>query len=139
VTVERSCDFCGRSYEAQRSSSRFCCSSCRVRSHVGETPASDASGGEVVAMPAAAPVVGAVEEATRRELEAAGRAETALGEAALLLARDLDVSRPGATAAKASCVKQLAATLEGALAGAVKTVDPLEELKAARESKRAAG
>jgi hypothetical protein len=138
--VERSCEFCGRSYEAQRSSSRFCCSSCRVRAHVGETPASDVGvDAAVTALPAPAAVAGAVEAATRKALEKAGRVDTPLGQAALLLARDLDVSRPGATAAKAAVVKQLAASLEGALAGAARAVDPLEELRQAREGARAAG
>jgi hypothetical protein len=140
VTVERSCDFCGELYEAQRSSSRFCCSSCRVRSHVGETPASDVGvDAAVTALPTPAPVVGAVESATRKALEDAGKVETPLGQTALLLARDLDVSRPGATAAKASVAKQLAATLEAVTASAKPAADPLEELRKAREGARAAG
>jgi hypothetical protein len=138
--MHRSCDFCGKTYEAQRSSSRFCGSSCRARMSMGEAPTSPAARVTVIPVDGDAPEEpGAVEAATRKALEDAGKVETPLGQAALLLARDLDVSSPGATAAKASCVKQLAATLEAITAGAKQAEDPLEKLRKERESKRAAG
>src|ERR1044072_6203140 len=107
--MTRACDVCGKSYEAQRASSRYCSSSCRARKAQGATvremrpPAESASESGVVA-------------ATRRELEAAGRLDSALGQAALVLARRVESDRDTGSAA-AALVKEWRATKAEALKG----------------------
>lgn len=68
------------------------------------------------------------------ELDAAGRADTYLGAAALALADRIDQST--AVMGFAALVKELRATMDAALAGVKKVADPLDELRARRDAKR---
>lgn len=72
--------------------------------------------------------------ATFAELAAAGRADTAKGRAALLLAERLD-ERIDTAAGAAAAVKQLREALDDALAGARVAADPVDELRRRREAK----
>ena len=73
---------------------------------------------------------------TARELEAADRLDTVLGQAALVLARRIE--SPMETGSSiASMTKQLRETLADALKGAQRVADPLDEIRARRDSKRA--
>jgi len=75
-------------------------------------------------------------DAATRELEAADRLDTVLGQAALVLARRIE--SPMETGASiASMTKQLRETLADALKGAQQVADPLDEIRARRDSKRA--
>ncbi|HEX5347839.1 MAG TPA: hypothetical protein VFW64_12195 [Pseudonocardiaceae bacterium] len=74
---------------------------------------------------------------TLLELAKAGRENTALGQAALLLAYRLEHSHLDTGASIASMVKQHGATLAEALKGAGKGVNPVDELRARRDAKRA--
>lgn len=86
----RECDFCGREFVAQRSTAKFCSSSCRARNASGvEKPVSavviplrDAAGDS----DAAGTLLTSVEERVR----AAGLSSTPDGLAAVLLARALE-------------------------------------------------
>jgi hypothetical protein len=68
-------------------------------------------------------------------LESAGRAETYLGACALALADRIDQAT--AVMGYAALIKELRATMDAALAGVQRAADPLDELRARRDSKRA--
>lgn len=128
--MQRNCDACGGQYTAQRRSSRFCSESCRKKAARGtESPRID-------------PITDDSSVATTRsrvqaELDAAGRAETYLGAAALALADRIDQST--AVMGFAALVKELRSTMDAALAGAKVAADPLDELRARRDRKLATG
>ena len=74
------CLQCGRTFAAHRSTARFCSDRCRKRASRSDD--------------AAIPVLrapGPVEDAARRQLDAAGNLDTALGNAALAMARKIDL------------------------------------------------
>jgi hypothetical protein len=139
--VQRACDQCGRPYEAQRATSRFCSTSCRVRAHdVGNTPAESPDGASApLALVAGDPHVPDVAAATRKALEDAGRVDTPLGQAVLLLALRLDHSHRETGSSVATLAKQYAAQLELALADAGKSGDAMDELRGLRDRKLNAG
>jgi len=129
----RSCDVCGSSYVAKRATSKYCKPACRMKaSRAGvSAPVS------VAAHPVDVEVAGLI-LAVRRELDEAGRLDSALGQAALELARN--IGSPTSTGAGvASLVKQLRETMVDALKGAEKSADVLDEIRARRDAKRAAG
>ena len=99
--VERPCDVCGEVYEAKRTNSRYCSSTCRKRASRGAVA-------PVVVVPD--PVPGPVEMATEQQLVTLKRGSSPLGQAALTLARRIDRGVE-AGAGLASLVKQLEATL----------------------------
>ena len=103
----KTCQRCGRSFEAKRSDAKFCGATCRSRNHVApvELPVSKV------------PSPSLVVDATRSELAEVGRESSALGLAALALARKLDEGRDSA-AGLASVAKQLELTLASAKRGA---------------------
>jgi hypothetical protein len=77
-------------------------------------------------------------DALTRELDAAGRLDSWLGQSALELARRISSSlESGASAA--SMTKQLRETMADALKGAATADDALDELRKRRDSKRATG
>lgn len=133
----RACDVCGEQYEARRSTSRVCSSRCRVR----KTRAKAAS--PTVATPAtSAPVDEAAGDgpllaATLVELDAAGRAASALGQTALLLARRLDAATREPGMGMAALARQYEATLAAAVKGAARQADPVDELRERRDRRRA--
>jgi hypothetical protein len=131
AVVQRNCDrqACRTSYEAKRSTSKFCSDDCRVR---------NASESKVVDLPASAdaPPEASVAAAVRAELDTAGRVDTTLGQAALRLAARIDGG--GDTGAgMASLSRELRATMDAALRNAAKSADRLDELAARREQKAA--
>ena len=130
--MQRKCASCGRSYQAARPNSKFCGDTCRKRAQ--RSPKS-ATVKPVKAPPVLAVGLGAV---TARELEDAGRLDTVLGQAALVLARRIE--SPMETGASiASMTKQLRETLADALKGAAMAADPLDELRNRRAAKLAVG
>jgi hypothetical protein len=77
-------------------------------------------------------------EATQRELSDASRLETVLGRQAVELARR--IASPSETGASvASLSKEFRAVMEAAMEGVGVAADPLDELRARRERKRATG
>jgi len=102
--------------EGRRASARFCQPACRKRG---------ARGALVALLPSAgAGLVAAV----RAELVAAGRADSALGQAALGLAERLAGSANTGSAV-AALTRELRATLEAATLGATVQESPLERLR----------
>lgn len=124
----RNCDVCGVQYEAKRPNSRFHSDTCRKRHQRGARVA------PVRAVPTR---VGLVEQATRAELDEAGRLGSALGQVAVALAARLDDGRDTGQGA-ASLSKELRAVMAAALADVTAAADPIDELRSWRDRKRAA-
>ena len=113
----RPCDSCGKPFEGQRSTARYCSGACRKR----------AQRGAKVTPIGSKPATGLVAVATR-ELEEAGRLETTLGQAALALAVRIAAGNDTGSAV-ASLTRELRATLDAALAGARVAASPLEQMR----------
>lgn len=128
--IERQCDHCGTTYEAARPSSKFCGPTCRQRHRRNPELAVTAP----VAGIAPAESTG-VYAATLAELNAAGRATTSTGTAALALAARID-SGLDTGSALAALVKQHVLTMAEALRGAQVVASPLDELRRRRDLKR---
>lgn len=126
--MERLCPVCGGSMEGKRASAKTCSPACKKR--VERNPALALAGAPE---PDADTGTGTgTVDAARRELTAAGRLDTALGRAALILAGRLDRSERETGAALATLTKQFEATLAAATRGADKADSPLDEVRRKR-------
>lgn len=130
--TKRPCDCCGEPYEALRLTSRFCSARCRVRNQRNPKPVAESPR-------PSAPVgaSGAIEAATRAELAAAGRSDSPSGQIAVLLAARLDRNDRESGMGVAAVVREHGRVLADALKGARVAADPVDELRARRDSKRA--
>ena len=125
--MERLCDVCGAQYVAKRRTSRYCSPRCRMRASRGAVSASS-----VVDLAPGAPSQLVV--TVRRELQAAGRLNSSLGQQAILLAGRIGV--PFVTGSSlAALSKELRAVMAKALEDAQLGADPLDQLRARRLSK----
>lgn len=137
----RPCDVCGIPYEAKRPNSRFCGGTCRQRAARGYKPPP----ANVVALSTVSTVPadgdkGPVEVSTLQVLTECERQSTPLGEAALALARRVDIGRDTG-AGLAALVKQLESTLRSATVGVIDEASPLDKARdelAARRATRGA-
>jgi len=124
---------CGTTFQAKNPRARYCSDRCRKRRQ---------RGGLVVELPAA-PVVehelGAVAAATQRELEQAGRFDSALGQACMAMARRLDLPGVDTGSALAAVAARLEGLLTSATRGAGKATSPqqLRDELADRRAKHA--
>ena len=128
-TVE--CTACGSSFEAKSPRATYCSPACRKRGSRAGVKAS------VEPIRPESDAVAPLLEATRRELEAAGVAETALGQQAIELARRMSDPR-----AMGLSVAPISKELRSVMAEAMKdapTASSLDELRARRDRKRHAG
>lgn len=125
------CQRCGGTYAAQRSTSRYCSASCKKAAQRARRAAESAS----VVVPVE---FGPVTRATARELEAAGAVDSAMGQCALVLARLIDKAGPGNGSAVSSWVKAHRECMVAALAAAAKDSGPdiLDEMRARVRLKR---
>lgn len=132
--AQRACDSCRNQYEAKRPNSRFCSEPCRKR--FSRQPGAVAS----LAVPADEPASheGPLTRSTRLELEAAGRVDSSIGQLALLAARRLDAGGETGSAV-ASLMREHRATVAEAVRGVQMAGDKLDELRAKRDRKLAAG
>lgn len=125
------CHSCGNDFEASSPRAKFCGSTCRSRAH---------RNGEVVPLQQQSEPVEAeppLLTATRRELEQAGVAETALGQQAIELARRM--SHPKAMGLSVAPIsKELRSVMAEAMKDAPRQ-SGLDELRARRDAKRSAG
>lgn len=142
--MRKTCEVCGVAFDAKRQSARYCSDRCRVRASrrrgASSTPVTDADPLRDTAETSISTPRGSVFAATRTELEAAGRAESAVGVAVLALALRIDGAASAETGAGlAALVKEFRATLESALADAEPAADPLDELRERRERRFNAG
>lgn len=140
--MERCCDACDQTYLAKRATSRYCSERCRKRALRAR------AAGPVVDLGAPKkrksrdrkprldqPTELAVAAATRTHLTGAGRMETPLGQAALVLAGRIDACRDTGSAL-ASLTKEWRQTMAAATAGVKQADNPLDELRARREARR---
>lgn len=144
--MERSCGSCGKPLVSENPRARYCGVTCRanaskrrsagvqvLRASVGAPASRSTAPLEGQADGADGPVAAR----TRRELAEAGREDSALGQAALVMAWRLD-QRADTASAMAAGLKQLEATLSSAVRGATVVSSPLDELRARRDAKRGA-
>lgn len=125
MVIQRACDHCGKSYEAKRTTSRFCCSGCR-------RTAGKRRAGQVVDLPSgSAGVVGA----TETQLQTMGMIGSPLAASALVLAQRIDraAESPESGSSLASMVKELRMTLVEVAKDRKIEADPIDELRAKRE------
>jgi hypothetical protein len=137
--TSRACQQCGRQFDAIRDTARFCSDTCRKRqSRAGVVPALPENVVElgVVQADEPAPAAGTY-AATLAELEACERADTPLGQAALALARRIDLAADTGSGL-ASAVKALTETLAAATRGAARAETALDRVRARRDAKRQA-
>jgi hypothetical protein len=157
--VRKQCDACDRPFEAKRASARFCSPACRKRNQraaakanlsvVKEGNATIVSVGDFDKLGSLKPssagesigyVEGPIEAATRRQVEGAGRLDTALGLAAIVAARRVDLVGPIESGAG---FRALIEVHRSALAEAIKDAatgaDPLDQIRAAAALKMIAG
>jgi hypothetical protein len=133
---KRKCDSCTKTYEAKTARSKYCSPTCRVRASRGAVVLSLQPPSQPEADPPKADAAG-IAPAVARQLEAAKRLDTPLGQAALTLARRIDSSRDTG-AAMASMTRELRATLADALQGVAQEGNRVDDLRA-RRLKRLSG
>jgi hypothetical protein len=131
--VTRHCAECGDPFEAKRSTAKYCGTTCRSRASVNRTSGKTVTPRRVTP-PVELPVSPSLVESASRELEAAGRLDTVLGQQALLLAAQMAAAK-GSGSAAAALSRELRAVMDAALAGAPKAADSLDELAKRRERK----
>jgi hypothetical protein len=127
------CQVCSKEFETKSTRAKFCGSTCRSRGHRSGTSASV----EPIRPPVDPDAVAPLLAATRSELEAAGVAETALGQQAIELARRMSDPR-----AMGLSVAPISKELRSVMAEAMKdapVASGLDELRARRARKRHAG
>lgn len=127
--MERDCDRCGHTYQARRSTSRYC--SPRCRKQASRHPKPDTP---VTEMPDAP----AVFLATQRELRDAGSLDSALGHAALKLAALIDESGATSGSAPATLVREWRVTLAEAVKRQAAPTSLIDELRKRREQRSSA-
>ena len=132
------CQNCGDSFDAKNPRAKWCSDRCRKRR--------ERSGAPAAVVELRPPLVqsdnpdsdfGPVVAATWKKLEDADRLHEPEGVAALALAHRLDHGGRDTGSALASVARELRATLEVALKGAGVAADPIDQLRARREAKRA--
>lgn len=138
----KACAVCGTEFNAKRKAARYCGERCKKR-------AQRRPGGTVVTLASAArpqrdapaPLSGdGLAAATARALERAGRSDTELAAAAMLLARRLDSAVDSETGAGvAALMKEYRATLAEATKDAEAADDELDQIRGSAALKLLAG
>lgn len=128
--MQRTCDVCGRDFEAKRRDAKMCSATCRSNKRNMSAPsdAGDDGGNSLV-------------KATMAELEAAGKLDTMLGQQALSLARRMSSEATGVAALSKELSRVAAAALANVPGAGSSTTaaDEVDELRKRRNAKRAAG
>lgn len=131
--MQRSCEACGASYDAQRPSSRFCSDRCRKRTARANgskpKPASSPSSPELEQAPDTA-----IADHVASEL--GDQLQTAAGQMAVALARRLDANVDTGSA-MAAVARELRSVLTELLGNAPTAADPIDELRARRDRRPA--
>ena len=133
--MTRTCQACGKSFEARSPRAKFCGASCRGKAHRGTVVLINAPSASPAAPAAPAGASGLV-ESTRAALVAAGRDSDPLGWGALELAETI-MSAETPPAAKATLMREFRATMTEALRGAAKSSGP-QQLRDELAARRAA-
>lgn len=129
--MQGKCAHCGDTFDAQRSTKKYCGSSCRAKASTSDGPPPPPA-------TVSRPVSGLV-DAVSAELEALSKVDSVTGQHALELASRI-ASAPAVSSGVAALSKELSRVLADARRNSVAaTVNPLDELKARRDLKRTAG
>lgn len=133
--MDRICDACGAAYEAIRANARFCSDRCRKRTARQPKPLAE--------MPTVTPevaqlLVSQLSKIVTDELVAGGVLDTSPGQAALLLAQRMELGTTDTGSAVAAMSRELRSLMAEALGKTETAADPMDELKARRESRRTA-
>lgn len=128
--MERKCEHCHKPFTAQRSTARYCSSTCRANNSLGVAPVPlDTSAQADSTSESSAGLVQTLET----ELATAGVLETSEGQAALILARRIQAgSETGSSMAALS--KQMVA-LKGEALASVSKRDQMDEVTRRRDAK----
>lgn len=131
MTLQRVCEGCGDVFDTVRANARSCSDACRQRlRHRAKREPVAVLPTVVVDLPVLSErVLGELEARTLVELEAVGRAESALGVAALLTARRLDAGGRETAGGVASLLAAYRSTFAEATADAERAGDVLDELR----------
>lgn len=124
----RDCDVCGGRYQAKRATSRYCSDRCRKRAQRAPAPVSRA----LTAVPPLTPQQLEEGPLTRATLEALEEAEvvgTALGQAALLIARKLEAPSTDTGSSIAALIKVHREVMQAALDRGKRGWSPLEDIR----------
>jgi hypothetical protein len=133
--VRKQCTVCGQEFDAKRNTAKYCSRRCNVRAARQPKPGVPQSDHPQMPVDPDAELW----TATLAELAEAGRAGSASGQAALLLARRLDSQLAETGSSVAAMVREHRAALADALKGGGAEANPLDELRARRERKLDAG
>jgi hypothetical protein len=132
------CEVCPTEFEAKRASAKYCSERCKKRAQRRPGGTTAAKVLPLPAEPASEPALGgSVAAATFAELESAGRLGTAVGQAALALARRIDAAGAETGSSLAAVARQHLVTLAEAVKGAQVQMDEVDELRNRRERKLA--
>lgn len=144
--MQKECAHCTGRFTAKRASAKYCSDRCRQRAKRAPQQAPERLAGAALIVlptpPPTAPSTGEDEDGlvatTERELREADRLNTSAGQAAMFLARVLETAGAMQTGSSiASLIREHRAALSKALDGALKTESPLEQLRRARQERRA--
>lgn len=132
--MQRNCSICGRPFEAQRSTAKYCGSTCRANASMGAKPA------RTPAKKAISAPIGpdSLEAATLAHLQEVERADSVLGVQAVSLARLIE-SPSTMPSAVAALSREFREVMKAAMEGVAAQADPLDELRARRERRLNAG
>lgn len=134
--MERQCDACGATYEAKRSTSKFCKTASCVSARRRERKRKQRGPSNVIVGEFGEQTDDGLTAHVRAELESAGRLNTAAGRLALAVADRLEHHTVKDTgSAYASLARELSAAMERAVAGA-RVEGPVDELRQRREAIR---
>lgn len=136
--MEKKCGACGQSYEAKTVRSRFCVRPDCRRKRARAWKHKERTGAVVELRPPAELDAGlSVEAAARAELEGAGRLNTTIGRAVLVLARQLDQGDGDTGSSKASVAGKLRELMAEALKDVKRAADPIDEIAERRRKRQA--
>lgn len=135
--MKKKCDSCGNSFEAKRSTAKYCSGRCRVQAQRKPGVPVTAVTPLPRPVPAAEPEGSGLTSVASAELRAVDREQTAAGQLVLALARRIDQADSESGASLAAMVKEFRASLIAAMAGAEKAADGIDELRAHAARKRA--
>lgn len=131
--MDRICDACGAPYEAIRANARFCSDRCRKRTARQPRPLTEMPSIPTDAAPVAASHLSKI---VAEELTAGGVLDTSPGQAAILLAQRMELGTTDTGSAVAAMSRELRSLMAEALGKTEVAADPMDELKARRESRR---
>lgn len=128
--MQRKCDRCDKTFEAQTVRAKFCCTTCRTEASKARKAGEPVKRVQVRVLEGGSPVEGPNVAATRAELERLGKVDSPAGAMALTAAKRLDIGDTGS--AMAALMGRLDSLLEKAAKGSTRASDGIDEVGARR-------